>query len=78
MEFTAKHGNKYLISDTGMSAILSVALFQSSKLNLLINLKYIEDKTFVENSLREMRKIEEKVIPKGERIYRKISEKMEG
>ena len=43
-------GNPNLVTDTGIAALLLEATIRSSRLNVLINLKSIEDTTFVKNA----------------------------
>jgi formiminotetrahydrofolate cyclodeaminase len=40
-------GNKNLISDTGVAALLALAAVESASLNVRINLAFIKDDTFV-------------------------------
>jgi len=42
--FAAKCGNKYLISDAGIVALLGISAFKGAKLNILINLKNLAEK----------------------------------
>lgn len=67
-------GNKGLISDTGMAASLAVSSFNSARLNVLINLKFIADKEFVKTVMNRMNAIEKEVLSKGEAIYKKVTE----
>ena len=77
-EVLAEKGNKGLISDTGISALLAVSVFISAKMNVLINLKYItEDKKFIGNALREIRRTEDKVIEKGKTVYDRVVKQLE-
>ena len=62
-------GNKNLLSDVGISAILAVAAFQGAKINALINLKFIEDTDFCIRSLAALDQLEYKVKALGEKVY---------
>jgi formiminotetrahydrofolate cyclodeaminase len=44
-------GNKNLITDVGIAASLLLSCIQSSRLNLLVNLKAIKNQTFIDDSL---------------------------
>ncbi len=68
-EFLAENGNKNLISDTGIAAELAVSAFKSSKLNIFINLKFLQDKPFVKDSVEEIKKLEEMVFKQGESVF---------
>ncbi len=63
--------NKGLISDTGMAAALAVAAFKSAKLNVLINLKYISEREFVNAGIDRINAIEDSVLSEGEAVYKK-------
>lgn len=72
VEFLAEKGNKNLISDTGIAASLAVSSFHTAKLNVIINLKFMEDGAFVRKSTDEMAAIENEIVNRGEAVYRKI------
>ena len=65
-------GNKNLISDVGISAVLAIATFQGAKINAEINLKYVEDKEFLKKSIYILDSIEEKVKILGDKIYKEV------
>jgi len=71
-EFAAKYGNKYLISDTGIVALLGISAFKGAKLNILINLKYLSEKNTYEDVLEELNKFEKEIEKKGKGVYRYI------
>ena len=52
-----KIGNINLITDTGCSGLLLEGAFHCAALNVRINLKYINDKAFVKNKERVIRKM---------------------
>ncbi|MBD3649412.1 MAG: cyclodeaminase/cyclohydrolase family protein [Pseudomonadales bacterium] len=54
-------GNRNLITDVGIAAHLCESVLQSSRLNVLINLKSIEDSQFIADSHRQLETIEEQV-----------------
>jgi len=65
-------GNKNLISDVGISAVLSVSTFYGAKINAEINLKYIKDEKFI-NEVRNFFDLLEKEIKSiGEKIYNEV------
>ena len=68
-KFAAKYGNKYLISDTGIVALLGISAFKGAKLNILINLKYLSKKVKYVNLMEELNKIEKEIEKKGEEVY---------
>lgn len=60
IKFGITYGNKMLVSDGGVSAILLHATIESSILNVMVNLKYINDlefKTEIEKEINETMKI---------------------
>lgn len=69
-------GNRNLISDVGISAVLAVATFYGAKINAEINLKFIKDEEFLNGSFSRLREIEEKVKPLGEKIYKEVESKL--
>ncbi len=70
----AEKGNRGLISDTGIAASLALSSFDSAKMNVMTNLKYIGDREFVKKSIEQMSKIEGEVHSKGEAVYKKAVE----
>ncbi len=77
-EFVAKYGNRYLISDTGIVALLGISAFKGAKLNILINLKYLSEKNTYEDILKELNKFEKEVEKKGKEVYHYTSEEIGG
>ena len=66
-------GNKNLICDTGCASNFVSSALDSSSLNVLINLKYIEDKVFVEELQQEIQDILGKVRKKSENISAQVN-----
>ncbi|MFT5211164.1 MAG: formiminotetrahydrofolate cyclodeaminase [Flavobacterium sp.] len=54
IEFLAKFGNKNLITDIGMAALLVPATIESAKLNVMINLKHIKETDFINNAIQKI------------------------
>ncbi|MDK2886070.1 MAG: methenyltetrahydrofolate cyclohydrolase [Thermosipho sp. (in: thermotogales)] len=69
-QITSKWGNKNAISDAYSAAELAKAAFRISMYNVLINLKSIQDKNFVDNYLSELEELKNEV--KG--LYSEIRE----
>ncbi len=67
--FAAKYGNKYLVSDAGIVALLGISAFKGAKLNILINLKYLSEKGDYVNMMEELNKIEKDLEKNGEEVY---------
>lgn len=67
--FAAKYGNKYLVSDAGIVALLGISAFKGAKLNILINLKYLSEKGDYVNMMEELNKIEKELEKNGEEVY---------
>lgn len=67
-------GNKNLITDTAIAAILLEGAFFSAKFNVYINLKYIKDLTFVEKIHNTLSPLEEAVPKLKEEIVERCEE----
>ena len=67
--FAAKYGNKYLVSDAGIVALLGISAFKGAKLNILINLKYLSEKGDYVNMMEELNKVEKELEKNGEEVY---------
>jgi len=67
--FAAKYGNKYLVSDAGIVALLGISAFRGAKLNILINLKYLSEKGDYVNIMEELNKVEKELEKSGEGVY---------
>jgi len=76
--FAAKYGNKYLISDAGIVALLGISAFKGAKLNIFINFKYLSEKEGYVKILEELEKDEKRIERKGEKIYQYTSNKIGG
>lgn len=66
-------GNKNLITDTAVAAVMLEAAFQSSKFNALINLKYMKDDRFITSTKelllargKDILRIKDDVVKKAE------------
>lgn len=66
-------GNKRLISDVGVSAILAEAAMRAANLNVEINLACLEDNFFVE----EKRKIIKPLLAESEKTLREVVSRVE-
>lgn len=76
-DILSEKGNKNLISDTGISNVLAYSSFKCAKMNILINLKFTEDKDFKEKINQKLLEIEEKIEEKSKITNQKIIKKME-
>lgn len=56
-----KSGNKNLITDTGIAAILIEATVDSAELNIMINLKSIDDKKYIQEVIAEIKMCKQQV-----------------
>ena len=75
-DILTEKGNINLISDTGISNILAISSFNSAKINILINLKYINDENFKKEIKDKIEEMERLVKEKSEIVNRKVIEKM--
>ena len=62
IEDLAQFGNKNLITDIGMAALLVPATIESAKLNVMINLKEIKEIEFVNNALQKIESAQQCII----------------
>ncbi len=69
----AKIGNRNLISDTGVSAILLEAAIRAAYLNVMVNLKFIDDKMHV----RDTRAIVEDILARSARAMKETQNEVE-
>lgn len=69
-------GSKMLISDVGVGVTMLKSAVMSAKLNVLINIEYIDDLNFVDEYLGEMNRIEKKVGSRCDYIYDEVISKL--
>jgi formiminotetrahydrofolate cyclodeaminase len=72
----AEKANVNAISDIGVSALCARSAASGAKLNVLINLKTIEDEEWKNKIKKEAAKIEKEVITISEEINEVVKEKM--
>lgn len=70
----AEFGNKNLITDTAIAAILLEGAFFSAKFNVYINLKYIKDMEFIEGVHKMLSPFEESMPKLKEEILEKCED----
>lgn len=70
-------GSVLLISDVGVGVVLLKSAVQSAKINILINIKDIEDMNFKEEYRKKMNLIVDEVISECDRIYEKVLERID-
>ena len=66
-------GNKNLITDTGVAALLSSAAIDSAILNIKINLSFIKDDEYVKDKRNKILKIKENCNLKNKSIMDKVN-----
>ncbi|MDY2794779.1 MAG: cyclodeaminase/cyclohydrolase family protein [Peptostreptococcus porci] len=69
-------GSNMLISDVGVGVMMLKASVLSAKLNILINIKYIDDENFVNEYKLELESLEKKICDSCDRIYQSVVEKL--
>jgi formiminotetrahydrofolate cyclodeaminase len=67
-------GNRNLITDTAIAAILLEGAFFSAKFNVYINLKYIQDVAYIEKIHKFLAPLEEKLPKMKEEILERCEE----
>jgi len=70
--FLLEKGNRNLISDVGISAVLATAAFRAARINAGINFLYLKDKSFVENGKRQLETLEKTLLPLGCQIEESV------
>jgi len=74
----ADHGNKNLITDTAIAAVLLEGAFFSAKFNVYINLKYIKDIDYIEKIHKVLSPLEEAILKLKEDILEKCEDAISG
>jgi len=72
----AEKGNVNSISDTGVAALTATTGVQSASLNVMINLKFINDNDFVERIAKEVTDLTKKSIELNKEIIKIVTQKM--
>lgn len=70
-------GNPNSVTDAGIGAHLAYAGVKGAILNVLINLKEIDDKKFVENMIKTCREIDKTAKNKFEKVIKRVQAKIE-
>lgn len=70
-------GSKMLISDVGVGVALLKSAIASARLNVLINLREIEDEVFVGEYMGEMNALSLEINEKCDRIYYRVEKSLE-
>jgi len=70
----AEYGNKNLVTDTAIAAILLEGAFFSGKFNVYINLKFIKDMEYIAKLHQELQPLEETMPKLKEEILHKCEE----
>ncbi|MCM8769933.1 MAG: cyclodeaminase/cyclohydrolase family protein [Candidatus Omnitrophica bacterium] len=71
-------GNRHLISDVGISAVLAEAAFRAACINAAINFKYIQDTAFVAAGQAELEDLKTKIFPLCSTIEQKVNQTLKG
>jgi len=77
-DFLSQKGNKNLLSDAGISAELALSSFKTAKLNVLINLRYIQDKDFCKDASSRLSSMEKDIAAKEKRVYLNVVNDLRG
>jgi formiminotetrahydrofolate cyclodeaminase len=75
-KIVAEKGNVNSISDAGVAALTAATGVQSASLNVMINLKFINDEDFVEKTAREVTDLTKKSIELNKEIIKIVTQKM--
>ena len=74
IDFLAKNGSKLAVSDTGVAISLLRSAVCGAMMNVVINVKYMKDRTKAQNLLDEAGDILEYAMKKSDIIYREVLE----
>lgn len=77
-DFLAKNGNKYLISDAGIVALLANSAFKGAKINILINLKYFDEREKYKDVVKILEEKEKEMEKMEKAVYLYTTEKIGG
>ncbi|HPP13069.1 MAG TPA: cyclodeaminase/cyclohydrolase family protein [bacterium] len=61
-------GNRYLLSDVGIAAVLAEAAFRAASINAAINFKYLKDTSFVQQGCRELEELSQEIFSLSRQI----------
>nr|WP_314278958.1 cyclodeaminase/cyclohydrolase family protein [uncultured Peptostreptococcus sp.] len=67
-----KKGSVMLLSDVGVGVVMLKAAVQSARLNVMINIKEIEDKEYVACISKEMEDLVVDIIKRADHIYEEV------
>jgi formiminotetrahydrofolate cyclodeaminase len=79
-EELARYGNRNLVTDTAIAAIMLEGAFLSARFNVYINLKYIKDIEYIgmvhktlEPLEKEITKLKDRILEKCEEVIQKVT-----
>jgi len=72
LENVTKKGNKNSISDAGVAALMGLSALKSAYLNVIINLKGINDEAFVKKTKKQAEKIKKDAEKALEKLYKDV------
>ncbi len=73
-----ERGNPNAVSDAAVGALLADAALRGGIFNVLVNLSALEDKHFIENMKKELRRLEDEGEKIKEQITRRLKDKLNG
>lgn len=76
LEQYAKKGSRMMLSDAGVGAVFCKAALQGAKLNVLINLKLMNDLTLRETLDTKMYEMETEGVLLADRIYKYVEDQL--
>ena len=68
------YGNKNLVTDTAISALMFESAFLGAKFNVYINLKYIKDERFIEETHKVLSGLEDTISKQKEDVLHSSEE----
>lgn len=72
-----ENGNRNLLSDVGISAVLAWAAFRSARINVAINLKYLKDEAFGRETEQFLDALEAKVEETARELYATVVNRLQ-
>ena len=76
MEQYAKKGSRLAVSDAGVGAVFCKSALQGDKLNVMINLKLMNEEGLKKELLDKMIAIEAEGLPLADQIYKYVEEQL--
>jgi len=75
-EILLAKGNRFLLSDVGISAVLAGAALRSARVNVAVNMSYLDDAAFTAERTARLDMLEREALDIERRIYRETMDRL--